>query len=120
MSDLFSLSHNLELRDPAGHTVGIVLPAKAAQELTGERDELRAEVDRLHAELTELQRALDQARQEASDKAAVVAERDRCLEHLEMFWAEKIAGMDENAVDFGEFIAELERDLGARGLLDAK
>ena len=120
MSELFSLSHNLELRDPAGHMVGIVLPPKAAQELTDERDKLREEVDRLHAKLTELRGALDHARQEASDKAAVVAERDLYLQHLEMLWAEKIADMDKNGIRVGDIVAEIEADFRARGLLDAK
>lgn len=120
MSDQIDLSQNLELRDAAGHTVGIVLPQKAAQDLTAERDQLRAEVSRLGAEVAELRQALETARQEAHDKAAIMAERDRYLQALEDLWAEKIADMDKNGREFGELIAEIEHDLDERGMLDAK
>jgi predicted RNase H-like nuclease (RuvC/YqgF family) len=96
------------------------LATKLVQELTAERDRLREEVNRLHAEAAELRRALEKAQQEVRDKAAIVAERDLYLRELEAFWAEKIADMDKNGVDFGEFITELERDLEARGTLDGK
>jgi predicted nucleic acid-binding Zn-ribbon protein len=93
---------------------------QALQELTAERDQLREEANRLRAEVAELKRALEQAQQELRDKAAIVAERDLYLRELEEFWAEKIADTDKNGMDFGEFIAELERDLDVRGTLDSK
>ncbi len=80
-------------------------------------DQLRSEVSRLRAEVSELRQALETA---VRDKATITAERDRCLQHLEMFWAERIADMDENGIDLGEFIAELERDLDTRGMPDGK
>jgi hypothetical protein len=93
---------------------------QVVQELTVERDQLREDANRLRAEVAELRRALEQAQQELRDKAAIVAERDLYLRELEEFWAEKIADADKNSVDFGEFLAELERDLGVRGILDGK
>src|SRR5262245_8127535 len=93
---------------------------KNEQELTAERDQLREESIRLRAEVAELRRALEQAQQELRDKADIVAERDLYLRELEEFWAEKIAKSKKNGVDFGEFIAELERDLGVQGRLDGK
>jgi predicted RNase H-like nuclease (RuvC/YqgF family) len=96
------------------------LATKVLQELTAERDQLRQEADRLRAEAAELRRALEAAQQEVRDKAAIVAERDLYLRELEAFWREKIADMDKNGVDLGEFITELERDLEAQGTLDGK
>ncbi|SRR5579871_725274 len=93
---------------------------QVVQELTVERDQLREEANRLRAELAELRRALEQAQQELRDKATIVAERDLYLRELEEFWAEKIAETKKNSVDFGEFIAEMERELGMRGTLDGK
>ncbi|HEY7157874.1 MAG TPA: hypothetical protein VH575_28205 [Gemmataceae bacterium] len=113
MSDQFDLSQKLELRDATGHTIAIFWAQKAVQELTAERDRLRAEV-------AELRQMLDAARQELRDKAAIVAERDLYLRELEEFWAERIAEADKNGTDLGEFIVELERDLHARGMLDEK
>lgn len=93
------------------------LEAKAFQEVTAERDRLRAEV-------AELRRALDEARLELRDKAAITAERDQLLKSLYALWPkddliteEDIAEMDKNGVDFGDIIAEIETDLRARGLL---
>jgi predicted nucleic acid-binding Zn-ribbon protein len=96
------------------------LETKVVQDLTAERDQLREEANRLRAEVAELRRALEQAQQEVHDKAAIVAERDLYLRELEELWGEKIAEMDKNGVDFGQFIAELEHDLNARGTLDGK
>lgn len=93
---------------------------KVVQELTAERDQLREEANRLRAEVAELRRALEEAQCEVKDKVAIVAERDLYLQQLEEFWAERIAEMDKNSVDFGEFIADLERDLSVRGTLDGK
>lgn len=73
------------------------LGAKAVQEAIDERDRLRAEV-------AELRHALDEARQELCDKAAITAERDLYLQQLEIFWSEAIADMDKNGVDFGEIV----------------
>ena len=87
--------------------------AKAVQDVIDERDPLRAEV-------AELRRALEEARHELSDKAAITAERDQYLQQLEIFWAEAIADMNKNGVDLGEIIAEIEEDMRARGQLDAK
>jgi hypothetical protein len=84
------------------------------------QDQLRGEVDRLRAEIVELRQALDAARQEVRDKAAIVAERDLYLRELEGFWAERIADVDKNGMDLGELIAELERDLDAQGMSDGK
>lgn len=120
MSEQLDPNRGLELRYAQGETVGIVLTPKAVHELTAERDQLRAEADRLRVEVAELRRALDDARQEVRDKAAVLAERDLYLRELEGFWAEKIADMDKNGLDFGEVIAEMEQDLRAKGMLDGK
>lgn len=120
MSEQLDLSQNLELRDAAGHTVGIVLPPKIAHHLTAERDQLRSEVGRLDAEVAELRQALEVARQELRDKVAIMAERDRYLQALEEMWAEKIADADKNGKEFGELLAEIESDLNERGMLDAK
>jgi hypothetical protein len=103
----------LELRDAAGHTVGIFWAQKAVQDLTAERDRLRAEV-------AELRQALDAARQELRDKAAIMAERDLYLRELEEFWVDRMAEADKDGVDLGEFITELEQDLRTRGMLDGK
>lgn len=92
----------------------------AARALKAERDQLRAEVGRLGAEVTELRQALEAARQEVRDRSAIMAERDRYLQALEEMWAEKIADADKNGKEFGELIAEIERDLNERGVLDAK
>ena len=89
------------------------LTVEAVRDLTAERDQLCAEV-------AELRRALDEARQEVCDKAAITAERDLYLRELEVFWAEKIADMNKNGIEFGEIIAEIEQDLRTRGMLDAK
>lgn len=96
------------------------LATKVVQQLTTERDQLREEVNRLRAEGAELRCELEKAQHEVLDKDAIVAERDLYLRELETFWAEKIAYMDKNGVDFGEFITELERDLESRGTHDGK
>jgi hypothetical protein len=119
MSDLLNLNQPLELRDAAGHTV-VILSPKAAQELTAERDQLRNEVTHLRAEIAELNRALEDARKEVSDKAAIVAERDLYYRELESLMAEKIAYMNAHGIDGSEVIAEIEADLRARGMLDDK
>lgn len=93
---------------------------KVVQDLTAERDQLREEVDCLRTEAAELRRALEEAQREVRDKAAIAAERDVYLHALEEFWADRIADMDKNGLDFGEFITELEQDLRGRGLLDGK
>ena len=90
-----------------------VLTPEAIRDLTAERDRLRTEV-------SELRRALDEARREVGDRAAIAAERYLYLRELEEFWAEKIADMDKNGIALGEVVAEVERDLRARGMLDAK
>lgn len=113
MSDSFDLSQKLELRDAAGHTIAIFWAQKTVQELIAERDHLRTE-------MAELRQALDAARQEVRDKAAIMAERDLYLRELEEFWAERIAEVNKNGVDFGDFLAELEQDLRSRGMLDGK
>jgi uncharacterized coiled-coil DUF342 family protein len=120
MSEQLDPNRGLELRFTQGETVGIVLTPKTVHELTTERDQLRAEADRLRAEAAELRHALDEARQEVRDKAAIMAERDLYLRELEGFWGEKIAEMDKNGLDFGEVIAEMEQDLRAKGMLDSK
>jgi predicted nucleic acid-binding Zn-ribbon protein len=89
------------------------LESKALQEVIEDRNRLRNEV-------TELQRALEEARQELRDKAAIAAERDQYLQELERFWGEAIEDMNKNGVDLGEVIAEIERDMTAVGQLDAK
>ena len=93
---------------------------KVVQDLIFERDQLCEKVNQLRAEVAELRCALEKAQEEVRDKAVIVAERDLYLGDLEAFWAEKIADMDKNGVDLGEFIAELERDLEARGTLGGK
>jgi hypothetical protein len=60
------------------------------------------------AQVAELRQALDAARQEVRDKAAIMAERDLYLRELEEFWVKRIADADKNGTDFGAFIAELE------------
>jgi len=120
MSNQLDLSQRLELRYATGDTIGIVLTPKAVQELTTERDQLHEEANRLRAEVVELRRALEEARQEARDRAAIMVERDRYLQALEELMAEKIADMDKNGLDFGGFIAEIEQDLRGRGMLDGK
>jgi len=96
------------------------LATKIVQELTAERDQLREESNRLRAEVAELRCALEKSQLEVRDKAAIVAERDLYLRELEAFWAEKVADMDKNGVDLGEFIAELERGVGVQGTRDGK
>lgn len=88
-----------------------ILATKVVQDLTAERDQLREEANRLRAEVAELRRALEEGQREVRDKAAIVAERDLYLRELEECWAEKITDADKNGNDFGELIAELERDL---------
>lgn len=111
MSDQIDFSQRLEQLYATGDMVGIVLTPKTFQDLNAERDRLRAEV-------VELRQALEAARQELRDKAAIVAERDLFLRELEGFRAERIADADKNGIDLVELIAELEQDLRMSGKLE--
>jgi hypothetical protein len=116
MSGQIDLSQGLELRDPAGRTVGVVLAPQTAESLTSERDELRSEVACLQEEVRDLRQALTAAQQEVKDKAAITAERDQYLKALyhllyesSTFTAEDIAEMDKNGETLDQFLKELER-----------
>lgn len=78
MSEQFDLNQNLELIDAMGHTVGIVLPPKTAQELTAERDRLREEVRQLQNQLAEVQSQLNSWKEKAriSEERATQWEQD--------------------------------------------
>jgi chromosome segregation ATPase len=124
MSDQISLSQQLELRDASGRTVGVYHAARVVEELTAERDRWRQEVSHLRAELLSLQRALDGARREAEESAALAAGRVRQIEQLEGllnllntylgFTPEELADLEQNGVSLAQAIDDIERSLAAR------
>jgi chromosome segregation ATPase len=127
MSTPFDLNGGLKLCDEQGRTVAVVLANRAFEDLTAETNRLREEAARFQAETAELQRALDAAREELKDMAAITAERDMYLKSLHgmtredwTFTQEEIADLEKNGVEFNEqFIEELERDLRVQGSSDA-
>jgi hypothetical protein len=107
-SEKNGLERGQELHDGQGRPVGVFLHADAAAELTAERDRLRAEV-------SELNRALDEAREELKDKAALTNERDVYLKALhKLLWKdvpfteEDIAEWDRTGLTLNQFIGEIE------------
>jgi hypothetical protein len=105
--------------DEQGRTVAVVLANQAFEKLTTETNQFRDEAMHLRAEVLELQRALEAAREELKDKAAIAAERDGYRKSVLFltreeftFTAEEIADMDKNGVRIDEkFFEELERDM---------
>jgi hypothetical protein len=127
MSTPFDLNGGLKLCDEQGRTVAVVLANQAFEDLTAETNRLREEAARAQVETAELRRALDAAREELKDKAAIVAERDLYLKSLHGMmredWTiseEEIADLDKNGVEFNErFVEGLDRELRAQGSSDA-
>ncbi len=95
------------------------LSNQAFESLTAEANQLRQEVARLRAEGDELRRALDAAREELKDKAAITAERDEYLKSLHAllhedwtFTEEEIADLEKNGVTLDQqFFDDLEREM---------
>lgn len=119
MSIPFDLNGGLKMCDEQGRTVAVVLANQAFEKLTTETNQFRDEAMHLRAEVLELQRALEAAREELKDKAAIAAERDGYRKSVLFltreeftFTAEEIADMDKNGVRIDEkFFEELERDM---------
>ena len=123
MSMPFDLNGGLKMCDEQGRTVAVVLANQAFEKLTTETNQFRDEAARLRAEVLELRRALEAAREELKDKAAITAERDGYRKSVLAltredftFTAEEIADLDKNGVTLDEkFFEQLEHDLRTRG-----
>jgi hypothetical protein len=109
VSQPFEASQGYELRDPAGVTVGVFVPAPVLPALTAERDALRARVTEQAKQLAALREELDRLRKERDEyqQALECVSRDKSL----LIDQGELADLERNGVPFADIVGEIEKML---------
>jgi hypothetical protein len=105
MSESLDNGHELELRDATGRSLGVFVSNRVVQELTAERDRLRAELERVRQETQALAERV--AKQDEKLAAFTAA-----LQEYITFTPEELADLEKNGESLTEFIERMEREFG--------
>jgi hypothetical protein len=98
------------------------VPPQAVEELTAERDRLRAETVRLEAEVEELRRALAASREDAKAQAALAERWQKDWRDVYALLPpelridpQEIADMEKNGLSLNDLLHDIDREFQAHG-----